>query len=293
MKKLISLIATGLALAGTSLTVHADIFGGGSEGTPIPSNPGVVGEVSTPVVTVSPLDVITFQGYDLLGSYYANGLYNLPPGFIYNGNPVGPDNMPSDYELQLACTFNFYALVAQPNVLFIQVTGVVSSNFGWVSGDALTEVTLTGIQFTLPSQSGTVGTPSLSLNYANPGETWIYCPPDYSSEPLTTTPGFGLTALAPNQFLIQTLNGADYGFLNEGWLVWGGTVNRITGGGVFQLTFPDDVNLYQLDFTQADVESQWGAGYQYIPAIIVPEPACLSLLIFGMFGIALLRRHHR
>jgi len=52
----------------------------------------------------------------------------------------------------------------------------------------------------------------------------------------------------------------------------GGPVNRIVGGGVFEMVFPKRVNLFRhVNFRSATVESQYGAGNQYIGAARVAE----------------------
>jgi len=231
---------------------------------------------------------ITFTGYDLLGSFRTDGLIDLGLIGTWNGKPVSPTNRPTDYERQLAATINFFAKPKDHNILFLQVTDVTATHFGFAFGTAFFNITQTGVRFTLPSKHD-LGTPILSLGFANPGETRVYAPPDRSSEPLTTTPGFGLWRPGQNQLLIQTVSGADYGFINEGWSVFG-TVNRIEGGGVFEMIFPRKVNvLRQIDFRSATVESQYGAGSQYIRAgAHVPETSgtfeLLTLAVGAVLG---------
>jgi hypothetical protein len=226
--------------------------------------------------------VIVFDSATLLGSYQSDGLYNLNGLGTWNGQPIGPNNTPTDAQLELASTINFYTFPTDPNVLYVQVTGVVTTQFGYASGVAFDNITQTGIQFTLPSLGGgTLGTPALSLNFANSGQQLVFAPPDYSSEPLATTPGFGLIASGPNQLLIQTLSGSSDGFINTGWGVYG-TESRIEGGGVFQLTFSTGTDVSQdIDFNNATVEAQYGSGSQYILATLAPEPSVLALICFG------------
>ena len=235
---------------------------------------------------------ITFETYDLLGSYRSDGLYNLAGLGTWNGQPVSEANRPSDYERQLATTVNFFAKPTAPNVLFVQVTDVAATHFGSAFGTAFFNITQTGLRFKIPVLGGTdLGLPSLSLDFANPGETRVFTPPDYSSEPLTTTPGFGLSQLGQSQLLISTLNGADYGFINNGWGVYGGSANRIEGGGVFQMTFFGGIDLFRdLDFTSAIVESEYGRGSQYIIATLVPEPSPFTLACLGAAALTIYRR---
>jgi len=214
---------------------------------------------------------ITFETYDLLASFHTDGLYNLAGLNFWNGKPVSATNKPTDYERQLAATINFFAKPKDHNILFLQVTDVTATHFGFAFGTAFFNITQTGVLFTLPSKHD-LGTPILSLGFANAGEIRVYAPPDGSSEPLTTTPGFGLSRPGQNQLLIQTVSGADYGFINNGWTVFGGPVNRIVGGGVFEMIFPRRVNLFRdVNFRSTTVKSQYGAGSQYIGAARVAE----------------------
>jgi len=55
--------------------------------------------------------------------------------------------------------------------------------------------------------------------------------------------------------------------------VFGGSVNRIEGGGVFELTFPERINLFQnVNFASATVDSEYGHGNQYIRAHVLEVP---------------------
>ena len=229
---------------------------------------------ATIILGTANADVLAFENYSLLGSYRSDGLVDLGSIGTWNGKPISDTNKPNDYERQLAATLNFYSRRSDPNVLFLQVTDVVATHFGFAFGTAFTNITQTGVQFTLPTVRGiNLGTPSFSSAFANPGQIRAFAPPDRSSEPLTTTPGFQLLRPAQNKFLVQTISGAEFGFINTGWSVFGGSVNRIEGGGVFELTFPERINLFRnVNFASATVDSEYGHGNQYIRAHVLEVP---------------------
>jgi hypothetical protein len=99
--------------------------------------------------------------------------------------------------------------------------------------------------------------------------------------------------LAPDN---QTLDGAEYGFINTGWVVFGGVLNRIENGGVFQLTF-NGVDLFRdVNFDSTVVESEYGRGNQYILAnriTAVSEPSAFTLVCLGAAGLILFSLHQR
>ena len=68
--------------------------------------------------------------------------------------------------------------------------------------------------------------------------------------------GFGVSRTGQNQLLIQTVSGADYGFINNGWAVFGVTLNRIGGGGVFEIVSPGGSTYFEtVNFHSPTVES--------------------------------------
>jgi hypothetical protein len=240
--------------------------------------------------------VTSFANDDLLASYSSDGLVDLNAIGTWNGAPITDSNQPSTYDRQLADTINFFTPPAQPNILFVQITDVITTHFDFAFGATFNNITQTGVQFSLPLRGGgSLGIPGLSLNYANAGQTLAYSPLDNSSAPLTSTPGFGLSLPGQNKFLLQTVSGFNYGFINQGWVVNGGSADRIEGGGVFELAFPSNIDLInQIDFGSAVVESQYGAGNQYVTAQLVSggsvpdagNTACfLAPCIVGLVGL--------
>ena len=232
-----------------------------------------------------PIDV------QLLGSYQSNGVYNLNGLGSWNGQPVADSNRPSDLQAQLAATISFYASRSDQNVLFVQVADVITTNGSWWSGLAFDNVSQTGIDFSLPSNKS-LGSPGFSDQYANPNEA-LFTGNYTETVPLSTTPGYILDVLGPNTYSIHTSNGAEYAFGTWGYV---NGVHRIEGGGVFELVFPENINvLAHIDFSSADVESVYGQGNQLIPAIwqgpdgppsAVPEPSSVALLVTVLFAVA-------
>jgi hypothetical protein len=115
----------------------------------------------------SPAAQITFETHDLLASFHTDGLYNLAGLNFWNGKPVSATNRPTDYERELSATINFFAKRKDHNILFLQVTDVTATHFGFALGTTFFNITQTGVRFTLPSKHD-LGTPILSLGFANP-----------------------------------------------------------------------------------------------------------------------------
>jgi hypothetical protein len=233
------------------------------------------------------------SGLKLVGSYRSDGVYNLVGLGTWNGQPVSQTNRPTDFQAQLATTLNFYELAQNPNDLFLQVTGVVTTNGSYWSGLAFNDVSLTGIQFSLPTPSkSSFGTPTFSGQYANLGQVQ-FTGNGSMTVPLSDTPGYTLDALGNQTFFIHTVNGAENAFGTWGY-VYGAT--RIMGGGVFELNFPGNLgSLSDVNFRAADVESVYGASNQFIPAVWegpvnTPEPYLILPLAVGFLGLIGFRR---
>jgi hypothetical protein len=221
---------------------------------------------------VHSLAQIDFSREDLVASFRIDGLYNLIGLGTWNGQPVSPTNMPSDNNRRLACTVNFYVLPSDKNILYIQVTDVLTTIGAFWFGTAFTNVTQTGVLFTLPLKNKNKiinSIDSFSIDFANPGETLIIgAHHDTNSgetevaEPLESTPGYIINVSLNGEFLIQTMNGAEYGFTSL-CCIFGAT--RIRGGGVFQIIFDHSLNLaHTVNFSLMTAEAQYGMGNQYI-----------------------------
>jgi hypothetical protein len=180
--------------------------------------------------------------------------------------------MPSDDNRRLASTINFYVLPSDKNILYVQVTDVLTTIGAWWTGTAFTNVTQTGVRFTLPLKNThrvINSIDSFSIDFANPSETLVIGAHHGTNssntevtEPLSSTPGYTINVSPNGEFLIQTTNGAEYGFTSLGG-IFGAT--RIRGGGVFQITFDHSLNLsHRIDFSSMVTEAQYGVGNQYI-----------------------------
>jgi hypothetical protein len=92
---------------------------------------------------------ITFSNEDLLASYRGQGLIPLDSIGTWNGKPVSDINRPTDYERTLAATINFFDDPTAENRLFVQITNVVSTHFGYAFGTAFVNTALTGVDLSL------------------------------------------------------------------------------------------------------------------------------------------------
>lgn len=218
---------------------------------------------------------ITFENSTLLASFETNGQVMWDNSWIWNGQPRGPGNNPTDAQLTLQATINLYAQQSAPNVLYVQITNVSTTTGAYWFGSAFDAVTETGVELNGPffASSGPV---TFSSSFANPGEVLAYGGSTESTTPLTDTPGYQLLVLSGDSILIDTTDGASDGFTS---LCCIQDASRIRGGGVFQLTFGQSVSLFDdLQPRTVSVASQYGAGRQYIEAARVPEPGILALL---------------
>jgi len=220
---------------------------------------------------------ITFDGYTPLLSVRTSGLFNLNGVDTWNGQPLSPTNMPNHDQRLLEATVNFWANHNAPNVLFIQVTDVITTLNAFWFGTAFNNVTQTGVQFSLP--------PSLrhdqilfSSDFANPGQVRAFGGSVESIEPLDTTPGYQFNDVDKNVFAITTINDAQNGFTSL-FNIHG--ASRIRGGGVFQLTFDSSTNLFHRNFKHVTIESIYGSGNQYIggQANRVPDGGSTLILL--------------
>jgi len=245
------------------------------------SNLPAVQHNSTTIVSPTRLDVIQFDPSTLRSSLESTGLYNLVGLGTWNGQPVTLSNMPDYDNRLLVADINLYVLPSATNVLYVQVTNVLTTEGAYWSGTAFDDVTQTGVRITFPDSSLLTSGVSLSGNFANPGE--ILADGTSGTEvdtPLSTTPGFALTAMNSG-LAISTTNGANNGFTSLSG-IYGAT--RIRGGGVFQLTFAQSVDLTQLDFNKLTVESEYGLANQYILATPNPGLGTNALLVGSSEG---------
>lgn len=236
------------------------------------------------VVPAATLDFT--RAYPLLASYKSTGQYNLGGLDTWNGQPVTLTNMPDYQNRLLSATFNLYRDATALNIMYIQITDVVTTRGAYWSGPAFNNVTLTGMRVVNTDPVPVLG---FSNAFANPGQLLAYGGSTESTQPLETTPGYQLDSTA-NSFWIHTSNPAAVnGFTSLGGIY--GT-SRIRGGGIFQLTFAPYINVQGFSFQSWNVQSQYGDGNQFITAALVPEPStyCVTGCSLVLLGITLKKR---
>ncbi len=108
----------------------------------------------------------------------------------WNGSPLSPTNQPTYEQDQLSATLSFYIDPGQTNDLFLVVSNVLDTDYGYLEGPAFAFVALTGIDFSLPVSSSAPAT--FSNQWAVPGEVLAGSSP----RPLSTTPGWSLLAVS-------------------------------------------------------------------------------------------------
>jgi hypothetical protein len=231
---------------------------------------------------------ISFGSFTQLASFETNGLVLWDNSWTWNGQPRGAGNEPTVAQLTLQATINLYAQHSAPNILYAQITDVSTTTGAYWFGTAFDAVTQTGVELTAPLLP-TSALLTFSSDFANPGEVLAYGGSTESTEPLVDTPGYQLSVLGSDSFLIQTTDGASNGFTSLCCIT---NASRIRGGGLFQLTFGPSINLFQdIDPGTLSISSQYGAGRQYIEGSPVPEPSTLTYLVTALLmGIVVGRR---
>jgi hypothetical protein len=217
----------------------------------------------------STLDV---SGYPLLATFKSQGQYDLSGLGTWNGEPVTPTNMPSADNRYLAATFNFYGNPTALNVMYVQVSDVITTLGANWFGLAFTDVTLTGVRVTNTDPVPVLG---FSNSFANPGQVLAYGGATESTQPLQTTPGYQLDSSA-NSFWIHTSQQDAFDGFTSLTGIYGAT--RIRGGGLFQLTFAPYINVSGFSYSNWSVAAEYGDSNQFVAASLVPEPStCLPI----------------
>lgn len=210
------------------------------------------------------------------------GLYDNAGLTTWNGQPLSPTNRPSAFEDALTARWDFYVDPVERNQLYLVVSDVRDTNFGFINGPPFNLVALTGFEFSL-GVDGAIA--AFSTGHALPGQV-LLGPTSGASVPLNTTPGWSLAAVsgpAGNPTYAIAADSVNYGFTHFP-SVFGGT--RIRGGGVFDFTYADGVDLLvQADFRSIAATAYNGnrnyveAGTLVFAVAPVPEPATWTLLL--------------
>ena len=93
--------------------------------------------------------VIDTGGLILCGTVTTLGEYDNAGLGTWNGQPLSPTNQPTIEQDQLSATWNFYVDPAATNTLYVVVSDVADTEFGYASGAAFSLPALTGFQFSL------------------------------------------------------------------------------------------------------------------------------------------------
>jgi len=182
-------------------------------------------------------EVLSFSAEELKAQIHTRTQYDMKGLGTWNGAPVTDANHPSDYENQLAATFSFFVKPESDQVLFVQVSHVQDTAYGFILGAPFASVALTGFSFSFGAGHGSLQPTDAAFSnaYANPGEVLLG---SGVHEPLTETPGWSFLP-ADDEFNLRadSVTSAFTHFPN----VFGTT--RIYGGGLFAFDFGPHAHL--------------------------------------------------
>jgi hypothetical protein len=258
--------------------------------------------ISLLLVSVSYGDVITFDhAYRNLGSYTSNGLLNWDNSWTWNGQPTTETNRPTEYDLQLSTAVSLFTPLAHSNILYVDISDIVSTHLGLAIGATFNALTLTGISleddFFLNHPFIYSGANARAGEYLIGTDTGLCA--NSTTTLLNATPGWTST-LNGNAVTVQTVSGATNGLTGSFGCVWGDY--RIQGGALFALTFDEPVNLKRLDIGDLGISVSYGQGRQSINGVLqsesfppgpppsVPEPATLILIGSGITAVLIGKR---
>jgi hypothetical protein len=248
-------------------------------------------------------NVIDTTALKLVAIVQTQGEYDNAGLGSWNGAPLSPENQPTPEQDELSATLSFYVDRDHKNDLYVVVSNVFDTDFGFITGTAFEYVALTGLTFSLPLSGAH---PTKNVEFSNgvavDGET-LLGPNSGQSSPLTTTPNWALNGVSGPRndpsFSISTPDVDDA--LTHFSSVYGTT--RIGGGAAFEFSFKPNVNLLRrANFTDLDAETSFGFDmyegegtlvYAYTRPSIgpeVPEPATWSLIMVGFSAMALMAR---
>ena len=252
---------------------------------------------------VAHASIIDTTDMRLVGIVQTQGEYDNFGLGTWNGAPLSPENQPTAEQDQLSATLSFYVDRAHKNDLYIVVSNVFDTDFGFIDGAPFQYIALTGLTFSLPIRGQH---PAKNVEFSNgnavAGEV-LLGPTSGQSSPLTTTPNWSSEGVSGSRdnptFFISTQDVSDA--LTHFPSVFGTT--RIGGGAAFEFSFKPSVNLLRrADFLGLEAETSFGVGmyegegtllYGYTrPSIApsVPEPATWSLLAAGFTAMAFMER---
>jgi PEP-CTERM motif len=242
-----------------------------------------------PSLTNANATVISPSGLTLVATVDTRGEYNNAGLEYWNGEPLSPSNQPTYQQDQLSATWNFYIPPSAPNILYIIVSDVQDTQYGYISGTPFNLTALTGFELSLPVSATSYAT--FSNQFAVAGEA-LLGPTSGSSVPLITTPGWTLGSVdgSPNDANYQIdASNVNYGFTHFS-SVYGAT--RIYGGGVFELSFNSNVNLLtSAKFAGLEATASNGLGSYFEPGKLtyaigtVPEPSTWGMMLLGFAGL--------
>lgn len=244
--------------------------------------------------------VVSLTSMVLAADVFTRGQYDDAQLGTWNGQPLSPTNHPTVDEDQLSANWKFYVDPNAKNELFLQVTNIADTTYGFIFGPPFSLVALTGFEFSMDVASPMDAT--FSNQWAVAGEA-LLGPVSGSSTSLDTTPGWGLSSVSgplhQRTYAISTPD-VDHAFTHFP-SVFGTT--RIFGGGVFEFLFDPSVDLFKAaDFRTLEATASNGLGaytepgtltFAISPAASVPEPTSFALMLTGVLGMLIAASCHK